>query len=470
MDRQGKILDIRKPAAAARRLVLRFMAALFLFAAIIAPTKYNQAYALCTLGGTMTAAESTFNASINAWKDTFFSVFKHTLGEVTGQKIFLISMVWEDNVLPAMLMMSEQLTAVSLKQTQIFGAFLDAKHQMETQQTLQKIQARSHKDYHPSVGMCEIGTGIKSLALSESRAEYTASVLNKRSQDRNLGSAYTVARQGQASELRPRMAQYVAKFCDPSDNNNALSALCPEGPEDPKRMNKDIDFVRTFSFPWTLQVDFTNPELNPHEEEILALATNLYGNVLVSPGTLEPRDDGTATTEQERYLEARSLIAKRSVAENSFNAIMGLKAEGSPGSREYIQEILKRLGLDEKESISLLYGEESWKDEEGEEIDPENYKKAVSPSYYAQMEILTKKMLQHPGFYTNLYDKPANVDRKGVALQAIGLMQKFDLFKSYLRQEAITAVLLESALMKEQSDVENVINSIPAFSGGLSTQ
>ena len=80
------------------------------------------------------------------------------------------------------------------------------------------------------------------------------------------------------------------------------------------------------------------------------------------------------------------------------------------------------------------------------------------------MEVLTKKIYQNPDFYTNLYDKPANVERKGVALQAIGLMQKFDLFKSYLRNEASLSILLELAVMDLQEEVENEINQ--AHSGG----
>jgi len=69
------------------------------------------------------------------------------------------------------------------------------------------------------------------------------------------------------------------------------------------------------------------------------------------------------------------------------------------------------------------------------------------------MELLTKKIYQNPDFYTNLYDKPANVSRKGVAMQAIGLMQKFDMLKSTLRKEASLSVLLELAVTDEQNDI-----------------
>jgi hypothetical protein len=76
------------------------------------------------------------------------------------------------------------------------------------------------------------------------------------------------------------------------------------------------------------------------------------------------------------------------------------------------------------------------------------------------MDILTKKMYQRPEFYTDLYDTPTNVDRKGVSLQAIGLMQDFDTLKSYLRQEMILAVLVEMELMREQSIIEDNLGSL----------
>jgi len=83
-----------------------------------------------------------------------------------------------------------------------------------------------------------------------------------------------------------------------------------------------------------------------------------------------------------------------------------------------------------------------------------------NPSYYAQMEILTKKLYQNPNFYTNLYDTPANVERKTVALQAIKLMQKFDMLKSHLRGEANVSILLEMAVEQLQREVEDQIQAL----------
>ena len=85
------------------------------------------------------------------------------------------------------------------------------------------------------------------------------------------------------------------------------------------------------------------------------------------------------------------------------------------------------------------------------------------------MDMLTKKLYQRPEFYTDLYDKPANVDRKLVSMQAIGLMQDFDTLKSYLRQEMILAVMVELEINREQTLVDDDIAS-PAKTGDRYTR
>ena len=70
----------------------------------------------------------------------------------------------------------------------------------------------------------------------------------------------------------------------------------------------------------------------------------------------------------------------------------------------------------------------------------------VEPSYYAQLELLAKKIYQNPDFYANLYDKPANVKRKSVALRAIELLVERAIYESQIRQEMVTSVLLSARL------------------------
>jgi hypothetical protein len=419
-------------------------------------------WACCSCVGTVNATQAV------EWPETTRQLKDTLTTERTTQQVWSVGVMWEDNLLPAMMMLANQLSATSLMQTMMIGTMIDAKHQMETQRTLQTIRAQAHKDYHPSAGMCEFGSTVKSLAASERKAELTAHVLAQRSQDRQLGNANSSAAPDPDADQKNRLKQYKEKFCDPSDNNNGLKELCGTGASKPERMNKDIDYARTVDFPWTLEIDFTDTTLTDNEEEVLALASNLYGERVfprVAAAKMKESTGGQINADQSDYIDMRAIIAKRSVAENSYNAITGMKASGTAGSREYLEAVLKELGVtdaavttDGVDALGRMLGHKSGSNTK------------IPPSYYAQMEVLTKKIYQNPDFYTNLYDKPANVERKTVAMQAIGLMQKFDYYKSILRTEANLSVLLELAVEDVQNDIENQLSSQDNQPTGLAPQ
>jgi hypothetical protein len=147
-------------------------------------------------------------------------------------------------------------------------------------------------------------------------------------------------------------------------------------------------------------------------------------------------------------MNIRALTAKRSVARNSFASVAAMKAQGEKDVQPYLFALVKEMGITDEEELKKYLGER--------------------PSYYAQMEILTKKLYQNPSFYTDLYDKPANVERKNVSMQAIELMQRRDIYRSSLRTEAILAVMLETALIEQQESVSAQIDRLPS-SGELIT-
>lgn len=375
---------------------------------------------------------------------------------------------------PALEEMTKQLRSVALQQTMAFGTFLDAKHQMETQTLLQKLSARAHKDYQTSLGVCEFGSHVQSLAASEEKNRANNEILGNFSHAKNLSNANLPTTEDSAFEAT--LFQYRTKFCDPNDLNGNARELCQHdysdiaittgediGGDNLERMNKDIDFIRTFDTPWTLNIDFTDDKLTYNEEEILALKSNLFSHdsfKTIKPLSIANNSSSKMTGLQGIYMDMRAIQAKESVAENSFNAITAMKSTGAPGSREFVVAIMENLlgGADPDIEASLLYAE-----------DPDDPSVSeFEPSYYAQMEILTKKLLQDPQFYTDLYDKPANVNRKKVSLQAVGLMQKFDLFKSHLRNEATLSLLLEMELTEMQGRIENQLNQRTSGTTGSS--
>ena len=394
---------------------------------------------------------------------------------------FITHQMWEQSILPLLMLGAEQLTVIAMQQVMAIGMFIDAESQMDAQLLLQEIQARAHKDYHPSVGMCEFGSLMKSIAATERKGEVISVVLSQRSQDRQLGQTDSSGMYGFDLDFEGRIHSFRNNFCNEKDWGNAfeknkgsvLKYACSSrmdwsdsgfDAEERARINKDIDYFTLFESPDTMKLDFTNNDIedssatppvdNRDELHLFAMASNLFAHETfprIPARLIENRPERDINEMQMAYMDMRSIVAKRSVAEHSFHAIAAMKAEGNrvepsgggpsepANARLYMEHVLKELGVPDTEILDML----------GE-----------NPSYHAQMDILTKKLYQNPDFYTNLYDKPANVKRKAAAMQGIKLMQKFDILKSALRSEASMSILLELAVMDLQREIEDQIQSV----------
>ncbi len=381
--------------------------------------------------------------------------------EITTQfekhRRWTITQYFIENILPALQLMAEQLTVAGILQVEIIGTFLDAKHQLETQRIFQTLTARAHKDYHPSEGMCTFGTTVRSLAGSDRRSNMAQTVYAQRMMQRQTLNGQVLSYQGEDSDVRSRLKAFTANYCDQADNGNGLNFLCRTAVTDPSRRNADVDFTRSIESKLTLDMKFLPVDgdagITPDERDAFALAANLYANKITNP--IQPESFAEKTGEKrvrmtvaEPYMDQRAIFAKRSVAQNSFAALIAMRTSGDPGSAPYTKAIMKELGINDDEEINKLLGE--------------------NPSYFAQMEVLTKKLYQNPIFYTELYDQPANIERKGAALQAIGLMQDRDLYNSLLRSEAVLSVLLDTQLRSEEDRVVNAMGLMKAkaSSGG----
>lgn len=360
----------------------------------------------------------------------------HITEEFLGHRAWIINVFWEGHVLPSMLLMSEQITATAMQQMLVLGTFFDAKHQMETQRLLQTMQAQAHKDYHPSEGMCQFGTTTRSLAASERNSELTQIGLAARHTQRQLLSGDGIS----SADTFSRLQKYRSTYCGNNDLSGGAMALCQNSGD--VRMNKDVNYTQTIYNQDTLDLDFTDDVVEADEEDALSLAINLYGENLVDP-VFEYRvadEKGNVNAiGADAYMLARAHAAKRSVAFAAYAAQTAMKAKGEAEVKPYLEAILKEMGIQERD-ITDMVGER--------------------PSYHSQMDLLTKKLYQTPNFYSDLYDKPVNVDRKNVSMQAIGLMQKRDTYRSQLRSEAIMSVWLETTLSDQEELYTNEINKL----------
>lgn len=378
-------------------------------------------------------------------------VAEHTSNRFRQHREWLLGEFFENQVLPALMLFTEQLSSIAMHQTMAVGTFLDAKQQLETQRLLQELQVQAHKDYQPSEDFCWFGTNVKSLAASEANAKLNTYAFSRRQMGRHLGQSNLGGAEDRDHDKFARWELFRADFCDPQDSDwtaadTGLEALCSSSSSSNNELvNADIDYTRTIEETRTITLDgetgvsginMTSSFLSasPAERAVYSLNNNLYGHNILTRSL--KKDILKQQQYQEWYMALRSVAAKRSVAENSFNAIVGMKSEGSPqypaGSAssgidtyEFLGSIMVELGVPADEVRGLI---------------------GNRPSYYAQLEILAKRIYQNPDFYAGLYDKPANVKRKSVALKAIELMVDRAIYESQIRQEMLSSVLLSARL------------------------
>ncbi len=340
------------------------------------------------------------------------------------------------NWMPTFPEMSDQMSAIMMHQIFGIGAILDAKHQLETQRLLSQLRAEAHKNYAGSEQMCRYGTNVRSLVATEEQARSNKRIFTQMLQHRQSLRSGSASERGNYFDQRNRFEQFRNRYCDPRENNAQMrnadmpqSNICTAATAGPRTGN-DIDFTRMLDSKMTLDVNFTDAVMTEDEQDIMALARNLYAHELPdfkADDTLS-RQGNTAN-----ILDLRSLLALRSVAENSFASLVGMKAAGSGTVGPFMTRIIEEMGM--AGDVQQYLG--------------------TNPSYYAQMDVLTRKMYQNPTFYTNLYTKPENLKRTGVALQALQIMHDRDRFEASLRREMLLSTLLEMRLR----EVEMVVRA-----------
>lgn len=429
-----------------------FLLGLFTLSLFFAPTPaYADHCVTCTAGD----CEATRAKIISDHERGRREIKQHMAEAFEKHQTWWKEIFWKQILLPAMMHMTTQLSAVGMFQMFGIGTLLDSKHYLETQQLMQTMQAKAHKDYHPSAEFCAYGGNTRSLAASTEKSRLSVAAFTNMALERNLGtSAGGAAEQG--NDKRGRWKQFVATYCNKKDNayveptfsaigapdnNTGLEPVC-EDIADKNRLNIDVDYRRQIEEPLTINADFADDggTLTPPEEDLIALSRNLYGHSVPSRNVPDIQTIQGAS----QYLKLRSTSAKRAAAETSFANIAGLKFAGSDpdaaslGARQKTSAtmgaVLKQLGMPESE-IPLFIGEK--------------------PSTYAQLEILSKKIFQSTDFFAGLYDKPANVERRKVAMAAVGLMVDRAIYESRLRQEMLASVLVGARLQPEVERIQS---------------
>lgn len=330
-----------------------------------------------------------------------------------------------------LMLMAEQFTVSMEAQVQAIGMMFDAKHQLETQRLFQEKTAEAHRDYQPSEQLCTFGTFARDLMATERSANLSRDAVAERLLQKEVRRGDAVGYSQDSMELS-RIAQFRTQFCDQNDNGTGLNLLCPT-PAPAHMRNRDINYTQTLDKPLSLSIDMLDPADSEDEQAVFALVDNLFATEGLP---IAPEDTIELRRYNNNYLNLRSITAMRGIARNSVANIVAMKT-ATPNRDDrtnapYLRALLREFGLNDEEITNHL----------GE-----------NPSYYAQMEFLTRKMYQSPVFYTNLYDKPANVQRIRAAMKAIKLMQDRDIHSALQRREMLLSMLLEIRLRNHAEDV-----------------
>lgn len=362
-----------------------------------------------------------------------------TAGYITAQfiahrEIFWDEWMWGYNIGNALMMWTNEISSTAMTQMFAVGAFFDAKHQLETQRLLQMKRVDAWRDYKPDLEMCTIGTAARGLGQTSRTGELTAFALSQQQIDRLTNVRNSSGASGGDTDNEARIRLLKTRFCDARDGGGSMAFSVCNPATGAAGRNRDVDFQTTVMEPLTINVNLSDGGVSGPEKDLFGLSSNLYAHRV-----FPPFPDHLLNSErgQSYLLDQRAVAAKRSVAMHSFGSIVGMKTAGSgasANSAQYIQAIYQQLGAPQADASSLV---------------------GTNPSYYAQMEALTKSIYQKPAFYTNLYDAPANVERKSAAIRAVRLIQDMDKFNSVLRSEQSLSVLLELYIEDMQKDVIN---------------
>lgn len=369
------------------------------------------------------------------------------------QNNFLKEEIVQDDLKPANQTLADSLREKIILRFLMIGAFMDGQTEVQSVTTLQKLNAKAMRDYQVSEQICRFGSISKGLSQSSNKAKAAEqSIMNRMVARQTLDKSTLSSVFGDSTEggrngdKSARLKRVATRYCDPQEMNGNYAAIATEQGKivtpfctstDPKNWNADIDAGKTL-----FAVNSTGSSLagfgrSDDEQNLIDLGSNLYANNLPlnlgASDMMRIQENGSQGNESNitKLMDMRSILAKHSVAAGSFAAIAGMKTAGSADAKDQLQAVAKELGVTDQKDLDALIGD--------------------NPSYYAQMDFLTKKLYQTPGFYANLYDTPSNVLRQQTALKAISLMQDRDIYESLQRSEMILSVILEAKIAHLQA-------------------
>lgn len=407
-------------------------------------------------------------ADIASEHATIISDVSSNLSTETNDTItFIAQTLWTENVFPGLKILIMEFFPLPYAIQPMIGGMIDGVVQNKAILEMQELSAISVREHIPSVSVCRFASLTKSLHGGDARRRMNENFIAKRQLEREIGGNRaangTQEKTDAISDHYTRYNEFITFYCNPNDFRGALNRLpaCGTAADNLLRPNRDINYTGLMQGPLSLNVDFSDNEQTVDERDVLALANNLFAHNLPMRDSRMAEDDNRAG----QFINARSITAKRNVAQHSFNKLVGLKSSGSLSMAAFGQ--IRELGMSlttapsttnmrgtspdhQRQMDQLLRPDTTFGDATTNYPDTN----LPMPSYYAQMEFLTQKIFQDPRFFAELYDNPENVERQYATLQALGLMQRREAYESMMRTELLTSLLLETEIENKKINLK----------------
>ena len=352
-------------AAQGLATVLGQIAAGIIYPAIAAAAGFVIAYmALAMAAFVAQMVEKFFTVAQNfvSWFDTFFSF----------------------NLIPAMQQQTRQLNTMDVDQVRTWGGNADVQDISRVRKELYTMEAESVSEYQPGENVCTAATvtGGMTRATNFQRAYNAAAPVE--ALRRSGGEVGTPAAFGQAADSQARWNEYVARYCDPAENNNASG--CTAAGVSP---GLDIDVTGQI-----FQKDTIDVGDNDTRRIVDAIVTNI-----AEPFVNDPifANAATGAIGQQRVLEMEAYKAKR---QTIYDALYHVVARRAPGTnmQEFLQPMRTAAGVSSAEI-------------------------SVNPSRNEVMEVMMSERFRTGKYSVEQIDEPRNHDREIVIQQAFQVMQ-----------------------------------------------
>lgn len=425
MTMETKQAPVFSAPVARRSPRIRHGMALFAALCLLSVTA-TEAYAVCTCA-TASQLHTRTRTNVKNFIDEQFD--KH--------KTFLVDKFWKEKLQPAFMKFTQQEVSSGQQATTTRASIADGKAANNLGHAASEDQAEQAEILTPDPQACAVASGARSLAVGQAKAQEVATGIVKDSSNRRLGRAELTTEDPAQVDRDERREVFNEHFCDPEAWGGAFKDQCSTAGD---LKDRDIDFRKTLDEPWTLDIrpDYADQDADSWTDDeisVSALRQHLFGHEVYPRPT---RDEFKQYNVKVGYLNQRALEAKRSVAEYSLQTLIGEKSAASPEAKEWLEASLKNLGI---------------------EIDAETQAKIKDkPSYFAIMEVLTKRMYQDPNFYNQLIKPGPQVAQTQASLQAVNLMQMRDVYDSMLRSELILSLIVEMELDDQQAVVQSQTN------------